>query len=48
MPVTEQYTPISATGTGLANQVIPVPAIWFGQSTVIVEVAGNSIGWNNV
>lgn len=48
MPVTEQYTPISATGTGLANQVIPVPAIWFGQSTVIVEVAGNSIGWNKV
>ena len=48
MPVTEQYTPISATGTGLPDQEISVPDIWFGQSTVIVEVAGNSIGWDKV
>lgn len=48
MPVTEQYSPRSATGTGLPDQEISVPDIWFGQSTVIVEVAGNSIGWDRV
>lgn len=48
MPVTEQYNPISAVGSGAADQFIAVPDQWFTYSNVKAEHDDTEIAWTKV